>query len=180
MRILRVPHTRFPKGWLPGRAVNFLTFLAAVWIWFAYPAWPWFGGATAGWLGWNSRADLPRAVELAEARAPAVAKRFAAASWEEIAGDPELRAFGAAAGRGLYGENCAPCHGQDGRGARGFPDLAELVTSFVEAGGQIWGCSACTTPRGITEPDLIPGSQIVGAATIVAAVADGAIPVALG
>jgi uncharacterized protein len=64
--------------------------------------------------------------------------------------------------------------------ADGFPDLAELVTSFVDAGGQIWGCSACTTPRGITEPDLIPGAEIVGAATIVAAVADGAIPVALG
>ena len=64
--------------------------------------------------------------------------------------------------------------------ADGFPNLAELVTSFVDAGGQIWGCSACTTPRGITEPDLIPGAQIVGAATIVAAVADGAVPVALG
>jgi predicted peroxiredoxin len=64
--------------------------------------------------------------------------------------------------------------------AEGFPDLAELVASFVEAGGQIWGCSACTAPRGITEADLIEGAQIVGAATIVAAVADGAIPVALG
>ncbi|HEX6983977.1 MAG TPA: glycosyltransferase family 4 protein [Planctomycetaceae bacterium] len=28
VRILRVPHTRLPKGWLPGRAVNFLTFVA--------------------------------------------------------------------------------------------------------------------------------------------------------
>ena len=57
--------------------------------------------------------------------------------------------------------------------ADGFPDLAGLVASFVEAGGQIWGCSACTTPRGITEADLVSGAQIVGAATIVAAVADG-------
>ena len=64
--------------------------------------------------------------------------------------------------------------------ADGFPDLAELVASFVESGGQIWGCSACTTPRGITEPDLIDGAQIVGAATIVAAVAEGGVPVALG
>ena len=62
----------------------------------------------------------------------------------------------------------------------GFPQLAELLASFVEAGGQVWGCSACTTPRGITEADLVPGSQIVGAATIVAAVAEGAVPVALG
>jgi uncharacterized protein len=64
--------------------------------------------------------------------------------------------------------------------AEGFPSLAGLVTSFVEAGGQIWGCSACTTPRGITEPDLVEGAQIVGAASIVAAIADGAVPVALG
>jgi predicted peroxiredoxin len=64
--------------------------------------------------------------------------------------------------------------------ADGFPSLAELLASFVEAGGQLWGCSACTTPRGITEADLIEGAQIVGAAFIVAAVADGAVPVALG
>lgn len=64
--------------------------------------------------------------------------------------------------------------------ADGFPELSELLASFVEAGGQIWGCSACTTPRGITEADLVEGAQIVGAATIVAAVAEGAVPVALG
>jgi predicted peroxiredoxin len=64
--------------------------------------------------------------------------------------------------------------------AEGFPDLDELVASFVEAGGRIWGCSACTTPRGITEADLVDGAEIVGAAAIVAAVAEGAVPVALG
>ena len=64
--------------------------------------------------------------------------------------------------------------------ADGFPNLSELLASFVEAGGEVWGCSACTTPRGITEADLISGAQIVGAATIVAAVAEGAVPVALG
>jgi predicted peroxiredoxin len=64
--------------------------------------------------------------------------------------------------------------------ADGFPELAELLASFVENGGRVWGCSACTTPRGITEADLVDGAQIVGAATIVAAVAEGAVPVALG
>jgi predicted peroxiredoxin len=64
--------------------------------------------------------------------------------------------------------------------AAGFPRLAELLASFVEAGGEIWGCSACTTPRGITEADLVPGARIVGAAAIVEAVALGATPVALG
>jgi uncharacterized protein len=62
----------------------------------------------------------------------------------------------------------------------GFPKLAALLADFVEAGGQVWGCSACTTPRGITEDDLVEGAKIVGAAAIVAAVAEGAVPVALG
>jgi predicted peroxiredoxin len=62
----------------------------------------------------------------------------------------------------------------------GYPKLGELLAAFVEAGGEIWGCSACTTPRGITEDDLVAGARIVGAATIVGAVADGATPVALG
>jgi predicted peroxiredoxin len=62
----------------------------------------------------------------------------------------------------------------------GYPKLAELLPAFVAAGGEVWGCSACTTPRGITEDDLVDGARIVGAAAIVAAVADGATPVALG
>ena len=62
----------------------------------------------------------------------------------------------------------------------GFPKLAELLAALVEAGGEVWGCSACTTPRGITEADLVSGARIVGAAAIVAAVAEGAVPVALG
>ena len=64
--------------------------------------------------------------------------------------------------------------------ADGFPRLAELLADFVEAGGEVWGCSACTTPRGITEADLVPGARIVGAAAIVEAVVQGATPVALG
>jgi uncharacterized protein len=64
--------------------------------------------------------------------------------------------------------------------AEGFPRLAELLAAFTEAGGEVWGCSACTTPRGITEADLVAGARIVGAAAIVEAVVQGATPVALG
>ncbi|HYT25061.1 MAG TPA: DsrE family protein [Actinomycetota bacterium] len=67
----------------------------------------------------------------------------------------------------------------DGVRLDGYPELGALVADFVAAGGAIWGCSACTTPRGITADDLVPGAAIVGAAAIVEAVAGGAIPVAL-
>ncbi|HZD72855.1 MAG TPA: DsrE family protein [Actinomycetota bacterium] len=68
----------------------------------------------------------------------------------------------------------------DGIELEGFPKLAQLIADFVDGGGEIWGCSACTTPRGIGEGDLVPGAQIVGAAAIVEAVASGATAVALG
>lgn len=58
--------------------------------------------------------------------------------------------------------------------AEGFEPLAEVVDSFVENGGEIWACGACTAPRGITEDDLIDGATIVPATLVVEAVADGA------
>ncbi|MDQ3938026.1 MAG: DsrE family protein [Chloroflexota bacterium] len=56
----------------------------------------------------------------------------------------------------------------------GFQPLRELIASFIENGGEIWACGACTKPRGITEDDLIPGAKIVTAAFVVEQLAGGA------
>ena len=56
----------------------------------------------------------------------------------------------------------------------GFAPMAELVTSYVDAGGTFLVCSPCAKKRGITEDDLIEGAAIVGGATLVALLADGA------
>lgn len=55
----------------------------------------------------------------------------------------------------------------------GMPPLRELYDRLVSAGGEVWLCSACASARGIGEDDLAPGAGIVGAAQIVAAIADG-------
>lgn len=57
--------------------------------------------------------------------------------------------------------------------AEDLPALAELVTQLVEAGGEIWLCSACTVKRDITEDELIDGARIVGAPQIVELQATG-------
>ena len=62
----------------------------------------------------------------------------------------------------------------DGLQAHGFAPLGELVQQFVEAGGQVWVCGACAKPRNITPNDLIEGTEIIGAATAVEALAKGA------
>ena len=62
----------------------------------------------------------------------------------------------------------------DGLQANGFAPLGELIEQFVGSGGELWVCGACAKPREITEHQLIQGAQIVGAATAVEALANGA------
>jgi predicted peroxiredoxin len=56
----------------------------------------------------------------------------------------------------------------------GFPPLKEVIDSYVENGGEIWACGACTKPRGITDADMIPGARIITAAMVVEQLAGGA------
>ncbi|HXF62394.1 MAG TPA: DsrE family protein [Caldilineaceae bacterium] len=62
----------------------------------------------------------------------------------------------------------------DGLQAEGFAPLRELIDKFVQNGGQIWVCGACAKPRQITDETLIPGARIIGAATAVEAMVNGA------
>ncbi len=56
----------------------------------------------------------------------------------------------------------------------GFAAMSELVSSFVAAGGTFLVCSPCAKKRGIGADDLIEGATIVGGASLVALLADGA------
>jgi predicted peroxiredoxin len=56
----------------------------------------------------------------------------------------------------------------------GFQPLKEVMQSFIDNGGQVWACGACTNPRGITQDDLVPGAKIVTAANVVEYMASGA------
>lgn len=49
----------------------------------------------------------------------------------------------------------------------GFQPLKQVISDYVENGGEIWACGACTKPRGITDEHLIPGAKIVTAANLV-------------
>lgn len=62
----------------------------------------------------------------------------------------------------------------DGLQATGFEPLSELIQKFAANGGRIWVCGACAKPRGITQEQLIEGAQIIGAATAVEAMVNGA------
>lgn len=64
--------------------------------------------------------------------------------------------------------------GTEGVQATGLPALSDLYAEFVDNGGQIWLCGACTKPRGITQEHVAKGATIVGAAKVVEEVVAGA------
>lgn len=56
----------------------------------------------------------------------------------------------------------------------GFPPAKDVIRQYLDSGGQLWACGACTKPRGITEADLIPQAKIVTADNVVEFMASGA------
>lgn len=62
----------------------------------------------------------------------------------------------------------------EGLQAEGFAPLTDVITQFIQNGGVVWVCGACAKPRGITQEQLLNGAQIVGAATAVEAMVNGA------
>lgn len=78
-------------------------------------------GNFPGLLGWTSTGQYEREVAAAEEKYRDMRDRYLAMPVEEIAADPAVRKMGMR----LFGNNCAQCHGADGKGAYGFPNLAD-------------------------------------------------------
>jgi predicted peroxiredoxin len=64
--------------------------------------------------------------------------------------------------------------GTEGIAHEGMPVLSELYAEFVENGGEVWLCGACTKPRGIGEDQVGTGARIVGAGMVIEEVSGGA------
>ena len=78
-------------------------------------------GNVKGVLGWSSTGQHTKEMEKADKEFGPIYAKYAAMSMEDVAKDPA----GLAIGQRLFLNNCAQCHGSDGRGAKGFPNLAD-------------------------------------------------------
>ena len=117
---LRELNTPLPRWWL---WLFYATIVWAIGYWVVYPAWPLITNSTQGVFGWHSRTAVQSDLDALKAtRGPMVGK-LAAASVAEIVADPQLLDFARAQGRVAFADNCAPCHGAGGGGAKGYPNL---------------------------------------------------------
>lgn len=129
-----------PNWWL---WAFYATVLFALIYWVLYPAWPVGGSFTKGVMNkitfqtadgtektthWNTRSLLLK--DLQEGKEARLSQEYmtkvADAGYAEILGDAEMMAFTRSVAKGLFGDNCAPCHGAGGQGVVGlFPNLAD-------------------------------------------------------
>jgi cytochrome c oxidase cbb3-type subunit 3 len=78
-------------------------------------------GASKGVLGWTSVGQFDAEQDKARAAMAPVYAKFTSMTAEQLARDSTAMGIG---GR-LFLNNCAQCHGSDGRGSKGFPNLTD-------------------------------------------------------
>ena len=54
--------------------------------------------------------------------------------------------------------------------AKGLIPVKDLITTYVDFGGKLLLCSPCLKERGIVKDDLIEGTEIIAAGTVVSEV----------
>lgn len=114
--------TPVPRGVLMFLIV---THVWAVAWWFLMPSWPLGTTFTKGLLGVDQRQTVnARVIEGQQLRA-AWSSRIETEPYESILADDGLMQIVRTTGRQLFGDNCAACHGRDGKGRANYPDLTD-------------------------------------------------------
>ncbi|WP_272008008.1 cytochrome-c oxidase, cbb3-type subunit III [Roseovarius sp. ZX-A-9] len=111
-----------PRWWL-------WTFYACI-VWaigysIAYPAWPMINSATAGVLGWSTRANVITEIAAVEEANAENWEQLAAVDLTRLAENPELNDYATKAGASVFKTWCAQCHGSGAAGAKGYPNLLD-------------------------------------------------------
>ncbi|MBF9197281.1 cytochrome-c oxidase, cbb3-type subunit III [Microvirga terrestris] len=109
-----------PRWWLWS---FYATIVWAVVYCVFYPAWPLVSSYTKGMFGWQSREAIVQDLDTLKAQRAGMTAQLAQNSLEHIRQNPDLFAFARAQGKASFGDNCAPCHGAGGGGAKGYPNL---------------------------------------------------------
>lgn len=129
---LREMNNPLPRWWLVLFVVTVL--FAALYL-YLYPGL----GQAKGALGWSQAGQYEAEQQAAQAKLKPLFAKYVAMDAAALAQDEEAMAMG----QRLFLNNCAQCHGSDGRGSKGFPNLADQ--------DWLWGGEFDTIKKTITE-----------------------------
>lgn len=114
--------TPVPRGVLMFLIV---THVWAIFWWFMVPAWPLGVTYTKGLLGIDQQTTVKARVVDGQQQRSAWTTRLENEPYDAILADEALMRTVRDTGRQLFGDNCAACHGRDGRGRANYPDLTD-------------------------------------------------------
>ncbi len=117
-------NTPLPRWWL-------WTFYATI-VWgviytILYPAWPMVSGATAGLLGYSTRAEVAAEIKRVDLSNADLTESLVNVDLGVLKDNEELHRFAVQAGRSVFAANCSQCHGAGAGGvvASGYPNLLD-------------------------------------------------------
>ena len=121
---IRELNNPLPRWWL---WTFYLTVIWGIGYTIAYPAWPLVSSATAGVLGYSTRAEVARDIERFEMQNAEVAERMASADLSTLDPSDPAHQFGVSGGASVFRANCSQCHGAGAAGvqASGYPNLLD-------------------------------------------------------
>lgn len=102
-----------------------VTALFSLGYWIAMPAWPTGDSYTRGLLKTDDRSEVREQLRDSALTRAEWLRQIEATPYPELLADPQAIARIRVEGAQLFGDNCAACHGADGRGGKGFPNLAD-------------------------------------------------------
>ena len=118
---LDAPVPKFFVGWY-GISINVALLLVLL-----LPAFPLITSFTPGLIGYSERGVVEDQLREALARQGDWQTRMADLSPQQIADDDDLLAIALAGGQAAFKLNCVACHGEEGQGQSGFPNLTDDI-----------------------------------------------------
>ncbi len=115
-------NTPMPRWWL---WTFYLTVIWGIGYTIAYPAWPMVSGATAGLLGYSTRAEVAADIADHVASNAALATELNAVDLTAFDPQSELHRYAVARGASVFRAQCSQCHGSGAAGAVGYPNLLD-------------------------------------------------------
>jgi cytochrome c oxidase cbb3-type subunit 3 len=110
------------------RGVLIFLIVTHVWAiawWFFVPAWPLGVTYTKGILGVDQKTTVEEQLIEGQQQQAVWMSKLASEPYETIMADETLMNIVRRTGKGLFGDNCAACHGRNAKGGNNYPDLTD-------------------------------------------------------
>ena len=113
-----------PRWWV---WTFYITILWGIGYTIAYPAWPLINSATAGLLGYSTRAEVAAQISDVEAQNAELRTALASADLTTLKDNADLNNYAVQGGAAVFRNNCSQCHGAGAAGvkASGYTNLLD-------------------------------------------------------